>query len=61
MIVHKNTQKTKKDYFFEVFPNAPKLKDEYPMLCVRNVGLKEAKEKCKSFCTECWDEIYKGD
>lgn len=55
------TGKTNKDYFFEVFPNAPKTNGNYPVLCVRNAGLKQAGERCKSNCSDCWDELYKGE
>ena len=61
MTVHKDTQKTKKDYFFEVFPNAPKGPWGCPVLCVRNVGLKDDVTRCEPSCMDCWNETYKGE
>ena len=58
---NKHQAETNKDYFFKTFPNAPKTNGNYPVLCVRNAGLKQAGERCKSNCSDCWDELYKGE
>ena len=54
-------KKTNKDYFFEAFPNAPKANGGYPVLCVRNVGLRDYLTRCERNCTDCWDEQYEGE
>lgn len=58
---HLIARKTNKDYFFEAFPNAPKTNGGYPVLCVRNTGLKDYLQRCEHNCTDCWDEPYKGE
>lgn len=58
---NESKNKTNRDYFFEVFPNAPKANGGYPVLCVRNVGLRDYLKRCEHNCTDCWDEQYKGE
>ena len=54
--------KTKKEIFFEAFPNAPKSQEGNPQLCPEYVGLSETGEhfKCENVkCSDCWNRIYK--
>lgn len=48
--------------FFEKFPNAPRINDRLPRVCVVNIYKNshddECCEKCK--CEECWNREMKG-
>lgn len=48
-------QKTMREKFFEMFPDAPKQSDETPGCCPRQLGWEE---QCDEECKNCWDRPY---
>ena len=61
-----NPFKTKKDKFFEMFPNAPKVSRGYPLGLPCELGWCNAKTcaNCRhnnKLRTFCWDLPYEGD
>ena len=47
-------QKTRKQDFFEKYPNAPRSSNGYPTFCCKEVGY--CKECIVGKCHKCWDE-----
>lgn len=48
--------KTRKEYFFEKFPNAKRARNDIPVVCTKLLGYDD-KEECKRMtCKECWNQ-----
>lgn len=54
--------KTLKELFYEMFPNAPKSSENIPKCCPTSIGWGhacEGEEECIGICTECWNRKCK--
>lgn len=57
--------KTLKELFYEMFPDAPKSFDNIPRCCPSSIGWgHNCEEERSGFCTECWNrkckDVIKG-
>ena len=52
----KHPEKTMKDVFFEMFPNAVKMDDGRPGLCLKWLGFTPIRADCSVDCADCWNQ-----